>query len=101
MSEWFSIGEIIVNKIKWFEKNGYTVENADEFQYIMDDFGIANEGIVRGLRPKLNLIFNYNKRLTVEFLAEILESNSNKVKLKIADELRLERFGSTSSVHVK
>lgn len=92
LSEWFSLGEIIRNKIQWYVRHDYIIENAKRFQYIMDDFGIANEGIVRGLRPKLNLIFNFNKRLTVDFLSEILESNSNKEKLNIADELRLERF---------
>lgn len=96
LSEWFSIGEIIKQKIKWYEKNGYIIENAERFQYIMDDFGIANEGIVRGLRPKLNLIFNFNKRLTVEFLSEILESTANKEKLNIADELRLKRLKTSS-----
>lgn len=97
LSEWFSIGEIINNKIEWFENNGYTIENDDRFKYIMNDFGIAEEGIVRGLRPKLNLIFNFNKRLTVEFLSEILESTINKEKLNIADELRLKRLRTSST----
>lgn len=93
LSEWFSIGEIISNKLAWYESKGCTLDNAERLRYIMKDFGIAEGGVIRGLRPKLNLIFNYNKRLTVEFLVEILESVSNESVLKVSDELRNERFG--------
>lgn len=96
LSEWFSLGEIITNKLQWYKGKNYTVENGESLMYIMKDFGIAEDGVVRGLRPKLNFIFNYNKRLTIEFLVEILESASNEKSLVIADELRTTRFNRDS-----
>lgn len=97
LTEWFSIGEIIDRKLEWFEKNKYPIRSARRLKSIMDDFGIGKGNIIRGLRPKLNLIFNYDKRLTIEFLVEILESSSTQEKLEIADDFKTARLQESES----
>lgn len=97
LGEWFSVGEIILRKLEWLKKNGVEIKNGDRLQYILNDFGIATDGIVRGLRPKLNLIFNCNKRLAVEFLVEILNSVVTQGKLDAADDLRLRKLQNSDS----
>ncbi len=97
LTQWFSVGEIIDKKLKWLCEHEYQVKNEKRLKDIMDDFGIGTGNVVRGLRPKLDLIFNYNKRLTVEFLVEILESSSTQDKLNYADEARNVRLHGNES----
>lgn len=78
LSSWFAIGDIIHTKLDWYKQHG--IEVLDEItqkhlEYILDDEGLSRDRTFRGLRPKLDLIFNYNKRLITTFLTEELLVN--------------------------
>lgn len=97
LSEWFSMGEILQRKLTWFEKEKIEVENSIILKHILGDFGVARGGVVRGLRPKLNLIFNFDKRLMTDFLIETLEASANKNIIEIADTLRTKTFSGNGA----
>lgn len=78
LSSWFAIGDIIHAKLDWYMR--HEIEVLDEttqkhLEYILSDDGLYKDKTLRGLRPKLDLIFNYNKRLITTFLVEELLVN--------------------------
>ena len=87
ISTWFSTNHIIHSKLDWYENHKIEIPNelsTEELLYILDDMGLTSSTIIRGLRPKMNLIFNYNKRLTISFLVNALTAAGNKKFLNIA-----------------
>ena len=91
ISNWFQVNEIIHKKIAWLRKNNFEhLINMDEkyenrMTYILDDVGFA-DGIARGLQQKLDYLFNYDKRIIIEILNEILCNPNNKSYLEKFDE---------------
>lgn len=91
LSSWFSIGDIIQTKLDWYER--HEIKVLDEItqkhiKYILADDGPAGDLALRGLRPKLDLIFNYNKRLITSFLTDetLAEPTQNQAHyLRFAD----------------
>ena len=92
LSDWFSISEIIEAKVKWYNSHNIKVGKNDELNqiaYIINDFGLTSTDIVRGLRPKLNLIFNFNKRLIVDYLVGIFQHDNNILAIQAANKYRV------------
>lgn len=89
LSNWFSIGEIIQKKLDWYDKEGIKVINdksQKRLKYILSDNIYTKNGTIRGLKPKLDLFFNHNKRLIISFLIEMFESPALFPLLKTADD---------------
>lgn len=90
LSDWFSIDKIIEKKIRWYKRHIKLLEDKNDpilfshLQYILADQGRAGN-VLRGLRLKLNLLFNNDKRLIVDFLISTLKTSNNSDYLKIAD----------------
>ena len=91
LSSWFSTGDIIHTKLDWYESHKIKVLDdtiQKHIKYILKDDGPAGDQTLRGLRPKLDLIFNYNKRLITSFLTDetLVEPVENQAHyLKFAD----------------
>ncbi len=81
LSSWFATGDIIHTKLDWYQR--HEIEVLDEItkkhlEYILSDEGLSKDQTLYGLRPKLDLIFNYNKRLITSFLTDELLLNPTK-----------------------
>lgn len=77
LSSWFEIGEIIHAKLSWYKNKGIKVTDEviqKHLERILSDSGPTRDQFLRGIRPKLDLFFNYNKRLIVSFLTEAFEN---------------------------
>lgn len=87
VSTWFSTNHIIHSKLDWYKKHNIEIPNeinTTQLLYILDDMGLTSSATIRGLRPKMNLVFNYNKRLTISFLVNALTAAENKKFLNVA-----------------
>lgn len=90
ISEWFSIDQIIDRKIKWYNKHAELIEDYNDpylfhhLHYILSDQGRTGS-VLRGLRLKLNLLFNNDKRLIMDFLISALCSSNNRNYLAKAE----------------
>ena len=67
LSNWFSIGDIIHAKLDWYARHEITV--LDEIAKKHLEYILSDESPT-GLSPRLDLFFNYNKRLITSFLTE-------------------------------
>lgn len=82
LSDCFSIDKIIERKIRWYERHAELLEDKNDpilfshLQYILADQGRTGN-VLRGLRLKLNLLFNNDKRLIVDFLISTLKTSNN------------------------
>ena len=77
LSSWFSIDEIFQAKLNWYKSKDISViaEHAqNHIQFILEDFGAGSNGVLRGLRPKLDLIFNHDKRNIITILTDLFDS---------------------------
>ncbi len=100
VSEWFPIDEIVQKKIDWLKKNGLSTINEDRLIRILSDKS-KNGNIIRGLRLKLNALFNNNKRLILDFIAELLCCDKYKEQLALSDEIYSdENLKATLSKHL-
>lgn len=91
LSDWFSTSEIIRLKADWYHKNKIPIDKedrTDQLLYILEDFGLTTSNTVRGLRPKLNLIFNYNKRLIVDYLMDVFKFADNESFIGASNDFR-------------
>lgn len=77
LSEWFQSSKIIEKKITWYNEKNIDVNGANIIQQILHDIG-GGDNCVRGLRTKLNMIFNYNKRIIVRFLIMVISITENE-----------------------
>lgn len=81
LSSWFAIGDIVYAKLNWYKRHNIEVLDKTaqtHLEYILKDDGFSGDKKLHGLRPKLDLIFNYNKRLITSFLTEELLANPSK-----------------------
>lgn len=82
--EWFQISKIIDKKIKWYTQKNISVEYSNRLNEIINDIG-GCDNTFRGLRSKLNMLFNNNKRIIIKFLNQILASTINEQYLDYYD----------------
>ena len=82
LTDWFPIEKILELKIKWYGKNEYLLSEKHrillrQLKLIIKDFGRTGD-ILRGLRLKLNQLFNNNKRLLLDYTLCVLEDSNNQ-----------------------
>ena len=97
ISRWFSIDKIIQNKMNWYNENNISIDPTEDIVNILDDIGLSGNTI-HGLRPKLELLFNNNKRLIMEFICNVISDINNELFLKKAREYYDNKFGIEPSV---
>ena len=83
LSEWFQSAKILQKKIDWYRANNIYIEQSEILLDIINDIGPGKDGNFRGLRSKLNMLFNNDKRVIVNILTKVLENESNKYYLKV------------------
>lgn len=78
MNNWFSIDDVIEKKEKWYSKRN--IENADIqlAKQIISDIRKSKRNELTGMRLEIALLFNYNKRLIIDFIGQTIESVDNK-----------------------
>lgn len=77
LSEWFHSSKIIEKKIQWYNDKNIKIDGAEIIKEILHDIGGGNN-CVRGLRTKLNMIFNYNKRVIIKFVIKVISDSENE-----------------------
>ena len=92
LSEWFQSAKILKKKIDWYKENDIEIEQSDRLLDIINDIGHGKDGNFRGLRSKLNMLFNNDKRVIVNILEKVLENESNKYYLKQYDFFKDEKI---------
>lgn len=85
LSEWFQSAKILQKKIDWYKSKNVSIEQAEILLDIINDIGTGEDGNFRGMRSKLNMLFNNDKRVIVNILTKVLENASNKQYLKEYD----------------
>ena len=88
LSNWFPVNKIIDAKLEWYKRNRISVidkTTENHLMYILNDLGVTTRNELRGLRPKMDLIFNYNKRNIVNFLVKALENCSPEDRMNTID----------------
>lgn len=91
LSDWFPISEIIRLKVNWYHNNHITLDKEDRMDqllYILEDIGLTKSNTIRGLRPKLSLIFNYNKRLIVDYLMDVFTFDNNESFIRLSNRFK-------------
>lgn len=88
LSEWFQSSKIIQKKIEWYNRNRIKVEESERLLDIISDIGHGHDDNFRGLRSKLNMLFNNDKRVIVNILTKVLENASNRYYLEVYDYFR-------------
>lgn len=90
LSSWFPVDDIICSKLQWYDKHGINVideKSKQHLEYVLCDLGVSKANVLYGLRPKFDLIFNYNKRLTIMFLVELFEETLRPDHFQMVDSL--------------
>lgn len=77
LTEWFDASSVLKNKINWYKENSVELHEEKHLLSILEDMGACG-GSLRGLHFKISMLFNYNKRIIIRFLSEILISPVNK-----------------------
>lgn len=77
LSEWFQVSKILEKKIKWYKEKSIEVDESERIMEILNDVG-GYERDFRGLRSKLNMLFNNNKRVITRFVSKILDRSLNQ-----------------------
>lgn len=98
LSEWFQSAKILQKKIDWYKENDIEIEQSDRLLDIINDIGQGKDGSFRGLRSKLNMLFNNDKRVIVNILEKVLENESNKSYLKKYDFFKDEKISMDKSL---
>lgn len=87
LSEWFQSSKIIEKKVGWYNDNNIYIESSELLLDIMNDIGYC-DGNITGMRSKLNMLFNNNKRVVVNILTNVLENPANSSYLRVYDYFR-------------
>lgn len=84
LSEWFQISKILEQKVNWYKEQEIEISESDRLMNILNDIGCCR-GKFRGLRSKLNMLFNNNKRVIIKFLTQVLARTVNQEFLEKYD----------------
>lgn len=96
MSAWFQMSKIVKKKVKWYEDHQIEIGDSSRFEGILNDIGYCN-GEFRGLRSKLNQLFNNNKRLITLFLEKVMTNPINDWYLDKYDNFYQNVYGMEKS----
>lgn len=91
LSEWFPAEKIISQKLSWYKMHPELLdkkynEQISQLVFILTDIGRTGS-TMRGLRLKLDFLFNHNKRLLLDYLLIRLEDKNNKSSLRHAQDI--------------
>ena len=78
LSSWFDVSRVLKKKLEWYAANNINIEGADILLTIFNDMGAYGETL-RGLHFKISMLFNYNKRLVILFLLDVIVFSMNEV----------------------
>lgn len=71
INQWFEPSSVIKKKINWLGNHGFDIEGIKHIPAILEDMGECGNSL-RGLHFKISMLFNYNKRIIVTFLINVL-----------------------------
>lgn len=71
INEWFEPSSVIRKKLDWLKEHKIDIEGIKHIPAILQDMG-ESKNALRGLHFKISMLFNYNKRVIVTFLVNIL-----------------------------
>lgn len=100
----FDVDDIINKKAIWYDKINKKVETIELIKQIASDQRKLHNGKLIGLKLLIDPLFNYNKRIIIEFLGLIIENKekySNQIERYLdykADESSIVRFAARSII---
>lgn len=97
LSDWFQSSKIVQKKIDWYNKMNISIEGAETIIDILDDIGRCDNSF-RGLRSKLNMLFNNNKRVIIRFLIDVLRLDINQSYISIYEHFKKNEYGIDSRI---
>lgn len=103
ISEWYDVDDIINKKESWLYSHDITVDNIAYLKMITGDRRVCNTGEITGLQNFIEPLFNYNKRLMIDFLGNLIEKPSNRAYIDryaalMKEDNRICRFAARSLV---
>lgn len=81
LTNWFDVSKVLKKKLNWYASNRINIEGANLLLAIFNDMGACGETL-RGLHFKISMLFNYNKRLVILFLLDVIVFSMNEVYIK-------------------
>lgn len=81
LSNWFDAGSVLRKKVDWYNSKKIHIFGTDVLLDIFNDMGACGDTL-RGLHFKISMLFNYNKRLIIRFLADVIVYAVNETYLK-------------------
>lgn len=107
LSDWFDASSVLKKKIEWYNTKNIVIDGTENLLNIFNDMGECGETL-RGLHFKISMLFNYNKRIVIRFLARILLATINEPAIqkyehywKNCEELKpsLNKFAARSIIY--
>lgn len=77
ISSWFDASRVLKKKLEWYATNKIDIEGAGILLTIINDMGVCGDTL-RGLHFKISMLFNYNKRLVILFLLDVIVFSMNE-----------------------
>lgn len=74
ISEWFQISKILEKKLEWYRKESIKIDESKRIMEVLHDVGGYDKDF-RGLRSKLNMLFNNNKRVITRFVTKVFDKS--------------------------
>ncbi len=102
ISDWFVVDKIIIEKLRWYKNKKIEIDDASILLNIMGDIKHCKNELT-GLKLFIDPLFNYNKRLIIDFVCKILEDSNyeefiNKYKELWGKDTQINRFAARSIV---
>lgn len=104
LTDCFDVDDIINKKAIWYDKLNKKIETIELIKQIAGDQKKLHNGKLVGLKLLIDPLFNYNKRIIIEFLGLIIENKekySNQIEKYLeykADESSIVRFAARSII---
>lgn len=92
LNNWYDTQDIIDRKKKWYSDNRIQIDNSELIEQIIGDIRVCLGNDVKGLKLFIDPFFNYNKRLIIDFIGEMIERPSNQNYIKIYSDLWTEKI---------
>lgn len=77
LSSWFDASVVLKKKLEWYADKSISVKGTDALFTILNDIGICGDTL-RGLHYKISMLLNYNKRLVILFLLDVIAFSINE-----------------------
>lgn len=74
VTKWYDTSDILLKKDNWLISNNIIIKNTNKLNKIINDEKITETKRVTGLKKFIEPLFNFNKRLIIDFIGEMLEN---------------------------